>query len=89
MVLAREQLAKNGILALLRVVVLFRRKDPAEFICIPSFEVKLDMRSEVYTLFNLEKIEDNITFDPEFEPFIVMKMTLRSRLTVITWVRRI
>lgn len=61
---------ENGIPTFLRVVILLRRDDHAEFVCIPSIEAKLDLKSRLYTLLSSEVPDDAITFDPEYEPFI-------------------
>lgn len=61
---------ENGIPTFLRVAILLRRDNQAEFVCVPSIEAKLNLKSRLYTLLSSEVPDDAITFDPEYEPFI-------------------
>ncbi|KAG8158604.1 hypothetical protein KVR01_011726 [Diaporthe batatas] len=61
---------ENGIPTFLRVVILLRRDDQAEFVCVPSIEVKVDRKSRLCAVLTSEAPDDPITFDPEYEPFI-------------------
>lgn len=61
---------ENGIPTLLRVAILLRRDNQAEFVCVPYIVASLDLKSRLYKLFSSEVPDDAITFDPEYEPYI-------------------
>lgn len=64
---------QNGIVSLFRTCILLTRDDDEQFCCIPSIEVKPDVKSQVLSLFSSRAPDDPIVFDPAYDPYNVLE----------------
>lgn len=60
---------KNGIVALLRACILLTRDNDEEFYCIPSIEVKPNLKARLGSLFSSRTLDDPVRLDPEYDPY--------------------
>ena len=63
----------SGIVSLLRTCVLLTRDTNDEFKCIPSIEATPDFKTALGSLFSSRTPDDDIVYDPEYEPYNVLE----------------
>jgi len=63
----------NGIVSLLRTCVLLTRDTDDEFRCIPSIEATPDFKTALGSLFSSRTPDDDIIYDPEYEPYNMLE----------------